>query len=1279
MRWALCVLGLMVFTPGCKDSTPNDNAPPDDAGQTDAGGSDGGPTPPDGGREPTGDGGVGDGGSQPSEALGFIDYVLPASDAEAVARNAHVIVGFTEALDATTVNEDVLTVWENGVSLQGTLAHDATTRTLAFTPARPFTADALVTVVVSSLLRSATGKSLEVPHHSLFTVGFASDTSPPSVVSVKPLLGVTDVPSTWPVYVLTFSEPMDPSTLTADSLQFEQQLGSNPASPLSGTYSYDAASQSVYFRVSPPPAPGARVTCTLSTKAKDLAGNSLIREYTHTFLVALSRDTLAPRVQATLPEASAVGVAARQAPLLVRFSEPLRPESITPDRLFLEELNEDGTQVVRRVPGTLRYDDARLQVGFTPHAPLKYQTRYRGQVRLVEDLAGNRLVPFEGFGFVTELQPSPPRVVEATPAPDTRFVPLSGPLRVRFDRPLDRASITPETVSVAGVTGVANYESSTNTVAFRQLSPFAPATEYTMTVKDVRTPQGVSLASPFTYTIRTVAPGVRVSAGSPGQAGVPVFATGPLGTLAVWNENTGTGVQVRASLNRGAGFGESLLVGEGSSMKQSPQVAAWDQRFIVGWSDPALTVDAVALFDGTAFTPVTPGIRGRLFGFGNTLYAYDSDSGAFRVRSGEQWLEVTRKDLGTSPTLLSNAGALLFMSGPDSFEDVTTIFDGVQWVHSGAVGTSVEKQYILVGDSFGRAWSNSEGTWFSLFNRTTRAWGPTEFITSSQARNLRIASDGNTVTALFIRSDELTAAVRVNGEWQALVRLPDSGPTPLPVAMVSYQGNYTGLLSASSSSQLRFITQVGGSWTSVTRGVVATGMNAVLETRAVGNEVLVLMRKNGPVSTTHEVWATALTPQGWQPSVQLRGAESTPVVSHRVGDQVNVSYVAPGQLSARGYQGGGQWGAATQMVTPPLVGGVREAVVDFSPDGAGAAAWEQFDGGVWSLFLAEYDGEVWHQPVRLGPVGSKVRVAVDGDRVVVAYLKPSTTTGQMDIWAVSYVAGVLGTPVKLDSVTGTDPDLVLVHGASGFMVAWGQWEIRSALSVDGTTWSTPQLAAERTSSTLHWQYTRLIPSGASFVLSTKREGGTLNILRMYTSGVWLPRVEPVLRTGIYDLVATDSTVMVMAPLASEFRYMVHNGVAWSNENTVASPGDGQGLMAVSPSGIRMHTDVSWWRWTGTEWLKEATRVSRPSPLGDLRCDAKGCGLVTGPGFGGETDLSLSYASGTRSFWRGAVPHEGPFPVQPRSVTWDFAGSTYRVTWRQAVAPGMTALHASTKL
>ncbi|WP_342377590.1 Ig-like domain-containing protein [Myxococcus stipitatus] len=1272
MRWALCVLGLMVFTPGCKDSTPNDNAPPDAGGETDAGGS-------DAGREPTGDGGVGDGGSQPSGALGFIDYVLPASDAEAVARNARVIVGFTEALDAATVNEEVLTVWEDGGLLQGTLTHDATTRTLTFAPARPFTADALVTVVVSSLLRSATGKSLEVPHHSLFTVGFASDTSPPSVVSTKPLLGVTEVPSTWPVYVLTFDEPMDPSTLTADSLQFEQLLGPNPASPLSGTYTYDAASQSVFFRVSPQPAPGARVTGTLSTKAKDLAGNPLVRTYTHTFVVASSRDTRSPRVQATLPEATEVGVAARHAPILVRFSEPLRPASITPDRLFLEELNTEGTQVVGLVPGTLRYDDARLQVGFTPHAPLKYQTRYRGQVRSVEDLAGNRLVPFEGFGFVTELQPSPPRVVEATPAPDTRFVPLSGPLRVRFDRPLDRASITPETVSVAGVSGVAHYESSTNTVAFRQLSPFAPATDYTLTVKDVRTPQGLSLAAPFTYTIRTVAPGVRVSAGSPGQAGVPVFATGPLGTLAVWNENTGTGVQVRASLNKGAGFGASILVGEGSSMKQSPQVAAWDQRFIVGWSDPSLAEDAVALFDGTAFTPVTPGIRGHLFGFGNNLYVYDTVSRSFRVRSGTQWLEVARKNLGTSPTLLSHAGAVMWMSGPDSFEDVTTIFDGVQWVHSSVNSSSVEEQYTRVGDSFGRAWTTSEGTWFSLFNRTTRAWGPAEFITSSQARHLRIASDGSTVTALFIRADQLTAAVRVNGEWQSLVPLPESGTTSFPLAVVSYQGNYVGLLSSSSSTQVHSLTQVGGSWTSVTRSVVATGMNVVLETRAVGDELLVLMRKNGPVSTTHEVWATALTPQGWQPSVQLRGADSTPLVPHQVGDQVDVAYVTPGQLSARGYQGGGQWGAPRQLVTPPLVGGVREAVVHFAPDGHGAAAWEQFDGGAWSLFLAEYDGEVWHQPVRLGPVGSKVRVAVDDDTVVLTYLQPSTTAGQMDLWAVSSTAGVLGAPFKLDTVTGTDPDLALVHGASGFMAAWGQWEIRSALSVDGMTWGAPQLAAERTSTTLRWKNTQLIPSGASFALSTKREGGTLNILRMHTSGVWQPRVEPVLRTGSYDIVATDSAVMVMAPLDDEFRYMMHNGVAWSNENTVASSGDGQGLMAVSPSGVRMHTDVSWWRWTGTEWVKEATGVSRPFPAGRLRCDAKGCGLVTGPGFGEETDLALSYASGTRSFWRGAVPHEGRFPIQPGSVTWDLEGGTYRVTWRQAVAPGVTALHASTKL
>lgn len=1273
LRCALAVLGLWAFVPGCKNSEPDGNTPPDAAGEPDAGGPDGGHEPtPDGGLP---DGGTGDGGTQTSDGVGFIGYVLPASNAEAVPRNARVIVGFAEALDVSTVSAEVLTVSENGVAVAGTVTHDPATRTLTFTPGRPFAADTLVTVGVSTALRLVTGKSLPAPYQSVFTVGLEADTSPPEVLATRPLNGESRVAPTWPVYTLSFREPMDPRTLTGDTLRFEQVLGSNPAAPLTGVISYDAPSQSVSFRVSPLPAPGALVTGTLSTGAKDLAGNALTQAHAFAFFVTASSDTTAPRVQETLPATTSVGVAARYAPIIVHFSEPLRPESVTPDRVYLEELNTDGTQVVRRVQGTLRYDDAKLHAAFTPNEPLKYQTRYRGRVRAVEDLAGNTLALFDGFHFVTELEPSPPVVRDATPAPDARFVPLGSPLRVSFDRPLDPATVNARTVGVEGVTGLVNYESSTNTVVFRPVPPFAPATNYTVTVKDVQTPQGAGLASPHTYTVRTVAPGVRVSAGRPGQPGMPVFATGPRGTLAVWNEDTGTAIQVRAAFDSGSGFGDSVLVGEGRSMTLAPQVSAWGERFVVGWSDGSLAGGAVALFDGTDFSPVTPGISGRLFGVGNHLYALNGKT--FRVHAGTQWSEVfTAANLGSPVSLLQNGDRVLVSSGRSTTLEVSVVFDGVRWLES-TVSSSVDAQYIRVGDSFGRAWVSNQGVEFALFNRDAREWGLGELITSEQMTSLRIASDGSTITAVLGDTGGLFASVRANGAWQA-PSLVDNMAVRDIWAVVPHRGNYVALWTGINSATLvRAVSQTGVSWSSTSKVVVASGVSSVLDVRASGDDLLVLMQRTQP-SSTAEIWGAALTSQGWQPSVQLRGREATSSVLVPVGARVGALFVQPGRLVVRGYLGGGQWDSGLELVTPALVGSVRDVAVHFESDGHGAAAWEQFDAGAWSLFLAEFDGTVWMEPVRVGPAGTKVRVAVDDNGVVVAYLQPSTQTDLMDIWVVSSEAGVVGAPQLLDSVAATDPDLALVHGPSGFMAVWGEWEIRGARSVDGVAWRDLATLIPRVFQEARWYNTRLATVGESFALSAQRNELYLN-MSIHTEGVWQPIAAPVMPSDVYEFVAAGNSVMLMAPFDDEFRYIFHNGIAWSGQNIVKSPADGQGVLAASPSGFRMHTDKSWWRWSGTEWLKEATDVSRPYWAGSLRCDAKGCGLATGAAFNMPVNLALSYASGTRSFWTGASPAQGDFPVQAGSVTWDFVADTYRVTWRQPVQQGVLALHASTAL
>ncbi|MCE9672098.1 Ig-like domain-containing protein [Myxococcus stipitatus] len=1280
MRFALALCGLWAFTPGCVDS--HEDPQPADVlrlapavgesegcgDPTDAGTGDGG-TPSDAG---SGDGGI------PAEDPGIIGYLLPAPDAEAVGTNARVIVGFVEALDVGTLGPTSLAVTENGVPLAGTVSHDASSQTLTFTPSRPFAAQALVTATVGTTVRTVSGRKLTAPRAFTFSVSPQADSTAPTVLSTQPTTNEANVFFSRPVYIVTFQEPMDPRTLLGGAVQFQQVLGTSPAAPLGGTLTYHGPTRSLLFRPNPLPAPGARVTGILSTQARDLAGNALEAPFTFSFAVAQYLDNEVPRVRTTSPTAQSLGVSTRVAPLLITYSEPLRADSVTTDRVYLEELNPEGTQVVRRVPGTVRYDENFLQVAFTPLETLKYQTRYRGRSRDVVDLAGNSQSLYGGFDFITELPPTPPLVRGATPAPDMRFVPLGGPLRVSFDRPLDPASVDTTTVSVAGVTGLVNYESSTNSVVFRPVPPLQPATDYTVTVQGVRTPQGQPLAAPFTYGFRTVAPREKVSGELPGQPGLPVVATGPRGTLAVWNVNTGTSVQVRASLDTGAGFPDSVLVGLGRDMNLQPQVAAWGERFIVSWSEALYAPDRVAIFDGTSFTPVAP-TSGKLFGVGPHLYNVSTDGKTFRILNGDEWSIVFRATyLGSTHSVLQNGDRVLVFSGYNTTNEVSVVFDGVQWLET-SVTSSQDAQYLPVGDSFARAWVSSRGTEFALFNRDTRQWGAAELVSSTVSTDLRIATDGNVVTAVFGASTGLFAATRVGGSWQPAVSLDTAAVRDI-WALVSHRGNFIALWTTNSANtQLRAVSQVGGSWSSATKVVAATGVNRVLDVRATADDLLVLSVKNDLYSSAYEIWGTALTSVGWQPSTLLRAKEEAPALLVPTGAVVGTVFVAPGQLPVRDYVGNGQWAAARPLATPERVGSVRDTSVHFLDDGRGVATWEQFDSGAWGLFLAEFDGLSWLEPVRVAPGGNTHRVAMDASgAAVVLYQLPSTTSGKVDIWTVRYEAGVATSPLKLDTVTATNPNLVLAHGPGGFLAAWGEWEIRSVQSAEGLTWSAPLTVIARAYPEARWTNTRLAVMGASFALVAQSSSVYLN-MRLHTAGVWQTLATPPMPSSSYDFIADGTTAMLMSSFTNEFRYIFHNGLAWSGQDTVSTPGESPALMATSPQGIRLHAGNSWWRWSGANWQREATGVGRAQATGLMRCDAKGCGLATGAPYTLPSNLTLSYAPGTGAFQDGVSSTEATPTVLVGGLTWDFAGGTYRATWRHPAQAGVNALYASTGL
>jgi hypothetical protein len=215
-----------------------------------------------------------------------------------------------------------------------------------------------------------------------------SNTSPPTVLSTSPSSDAEQVASST-VLVARFSEDMAPSTVTAAEF-----LVTGPGNaPVAGTVSYDESNYAAVFTPSAVLASGADYSATLTTDVEDVAGHSMIHDYTWSFTTGLIADTTAPTVTATNPPDITSNVALNQVITAV-FSEQLNSTTTTDASFTLT------AGAVSSVAGTVVCPGSTMT--FTPTVNLAPSTSYTARITtLVRDLAGNALANDYVWSFLT--------------------------------------------------------------------------------------------------------------------------------------------------------------------------------------------------------------------------------------------------------------------------------------------------------------------------------------------------------------------------------------------------------------------------------------------------------------------------------------------------------------------------------------------------------------------------------------------------------------------------------------------------------------------------------------------------------------------------------------------------------------------------------------------------------------------------------------------------------------------------------------------------------------
>jgi hypothetical protein len=369
---------------------------------------------------------------------------VPQNGASSVALTATVSAVFSEALDPLTISTSTFLLKRGATAVAGSVSYSG--NTAVFTPSAALLNNTEYTATLTTAVTDLSGNILIQPKVWTFTTVSSTDGVAPVVVSVVPANTASAISASANVSA-TFSEPMNAGTITASSFTLSQG-----ATPVAGAVTYSGTTAT--FNPTNNLGIGLLYTATITTVAKDVAGNALAAAYVWTFTTSANPDGTAPTVVATVPANGAVNVPL-SSNLSITFSEAMNPATLSAANVSLTF-------------GSIQYDGIVTVSGntliFNPTSDLAPNLVYTARVLTgVTDLAGNPMAANYTWTFTT-ITPIPPpdvtrpTVVTVVPSNGSSNVAASSTIGVGFSEPINPSSITSSTftlrkggVLVAGV------------------------------------------------------------------------------------------------------------------------------------------------------------------------------------------------------------------------------------------------------------------------------------------------------------------------------------------------------------------------------------------------------------------------------------------------------------------------------------------------------------------------------------------------------------------------------------------------------------------------------------------------------------------------------------------------------------------------------------------------------------------------------------------------------------------------------------------------------------
>jgi hypothetical protein len=310
----------------------------------------------------------------------------PANGATNVITAKIISAVFNEPMDASTINQTTFKLRQGTAVIAGTVTYTGITAT--FTPVSVLTANTVYTATISKEVRDPAGNSMIADYTWSFNTGAV-----PIVVSTDPANGATNVAIN-KIVTATFSTNMNPATINGTTFVLKQGSVIVP-----GVVTYSGMTAT--FTPAAPFTPSTLYTGTITTGAKDIAGNALAADYVWSFATGSL-----PTVVATDPTNGATAVPLNKV-ITATFSTTMDPTTINNTTFLLK-------QGVNSITGTVSYSGT--TASFTPTSALLPNTVYTATItNAVKNTAGNAMAANYTWSFTTvaAIPPPPPPPIGA--------------------------------------------------------------------------------------------------------------------------------------------------------------------------------------------------------------------------------------------------------------------------------------------------------------------------------------------------------------------------------------------------------------------------------------------------------------------------------------------------------------------------------------------------------------------------------------------------------------------------------------------------------------------------------------------------------------------------------------------------------------------------------------------------------------------------------------------------------------------------------------------------